>query len=317
MKKSTLKKLSALTSTCILVAMLAGCGQNATEGSSSDATSQSSSGTQESAPYALKIFGTDFWGNTGRYDDMDAVMENNEVMKRWAAMLAEQNITLEWEVVLEEQYTTAAQTRLASGNNLPDFMYLEPLGYSTITSLGMSGTLLPVNKIIEEYSPDGNAANFFENEKPWAMAATLSPNGESYFLSNTYEVFSKLPGEEPVPCDEPLALLIRRDWVEELGKELPTTLDEFTELLYAFRSEDMNGNGKADEVINLIDMGMGIFTSGIAQSFGLVGGLTGPDPAQDDKITSPWLQPGIRPYIEYIKQLVEDEIVLPETLSYS
>ena len=70
MKKSTLKKLSALTRTGILVAMLGGCGQNATEGSSSDATSQSSSGTQESAPYALKIFGTDFWGNTGRYDDI-------------------------------------------------------------------------------------------------------------------------------------------------------------------------------------------------------------------------------------------------------
>ncbi|MBT1178482.1 extracellular solute-binding protein [Bifidobacterium vespertilionis] len=44
------------------------------------------------------------------------------------------------------------------------------------------------------------------------------------------------------------AIVINKEWLDKLGLEVPTTWDEITEVLKAFKTQDPNGNGKADEV---------------------------------------------------------------------
>ncbi|MEG0902184.1 MAG: extracellular solute-binding protein, partial [Clostridia bacterium] len=39
---------------------------------------------------------------------------------------------------------------------------------------------------------------------------------------------------------------IRQDWLDNLGMAVPTTLDEFTEVMRAFTLKDPDGNGKND-----------------------------------------------------------------------
>ena len=47
----------------------------------------------------------------------------------------------------------------------------------------------------------------------------------------------------------PGPFVINKTWLDQLGLEVPTTVDEFTECLKAFRDAgDLNGNGIADEV---------------------------------------------------------------------
>ena len=41
---------------------------------------------------------------------------------------------------------------------------------------------------------------------------------------------------------------INTKWLDEMGMEIPTTLDEFKEVLLAFRDQDPNGNGEQDEI---------------------------------------------------------------------
>ncbi|MBQ7565925.1 MAG: extracellular solute-binding protein [Oscillospiraceae bacterium] len=41
---------------------------------------------------------------------------------------------------------------------------------------------------------------------------------------------------------------INKAWLEKLGMEAPRTIDELYDLLVAFRDNDMNGNGKKDEI---------------------------------------------------------------------
>lgn len=44
-------------------------------------------------------------------------------------------------------------------------------------------------------------------------------------------------------------LLINKTWLDEVGKEVPTTVDEWVDCLKAFRDGgDLNGNGAADEI---------------------------------------------------------------------
>ena len=41
---------------------------------------------------------------------------------------------------------------------------------------------------------------------------------------------------------------IRQDWLDKLGLSMPTTVDEWYNVLKAFKEQDPNGNGKADEI---------------------------------------------------------------------
>jgi len=41
---------------------------------------------------------------------------------------------------------------------------------------------------------------------------------------------------------------IRTDWLEALDLEVPQTVDEYEAVLRAFKTQDPNGNGEADEV---------------------------------------------------------------------
>lgn len=43
-----------------------------------------------------------------------------------------------------------------------------------------------------------------------------------------------------------MGIVLRSDWLKNLGLELPTTIDEFTEILHAFTYDDPDGNGKDD-----------------------------------------------------------------------
>lgn len=42
--------------------------------------------------------------------------------------------------------------------------------------------------------------------------------------------------------------MIRKDWLDNLGLDMPTTQEEFVEVLRAFKNDDPNGNGVADEI---------------------------------------------------------------------
>jgi putative aldouronate transport system substrate-binding protein len=41
---------------------------------------------------------------------------------------------------------------------------------------------------------------------------------------------------------------VYQPWLDALGLEEPETIDEFHEMLLAFKNDDPNGNGVADEI---------------------------------------------------------------------
>ena len=40
--------------------------------------------------------------------------------------------------------------------------------------------------------------------------------------------------------------MVRQDWLDAVGKEVPTIIDEFYDVLVAFTKNDPDGNGKDD-----------------------------------------------------------------------
>lgn len=103
----------------------------------------------------------------------------------------------------------------------------------SVNSYATMGAFLPLNELIEEYAP--NLKAFLEKNSEVRKSMTAA-DGNIYFLSY-------LP-------DGGVARVyfIRTDWLDKLGMEVPSTFDELENVLYAFRDQDVNGNGQKDEL---------------------------------------------------------------------
>lgn len=103
---------------------------------------------------------------------------------------------------------------------------------------GMQGALIPLEDLIEEHAP--NIQKFFE-ECPEAKVAATATDGHIYYIPGTLAQ----PGLGNLPS---MGFFIRQDWLDALGLETPTTVDEYYNVLKAFREQDPNGNGQQDEI---------------------------------------------------------------------
>lgn len=83
-----------------------------------------------------------------------------------------------------------------------------------------------------------NVEKFFE-EKPEAKKYVETLNGKMYNLPNYRGKLLDSPAN---------IMLINKVWLDKLGLEIPKTWDELLNVLEAFKTQDPNGNGKADEI---------------------------------------------------------------------
>ena len=128
----------------------------------------------------------------------------------------------------------AWNTMLAS-KVLPDIIH----GTSgKLNDLGGMGGLIPLEDLIDQYAP--NVKKFFE-DCPEAKLAATNSDGHIYFIPGSLSGVDK----EAVPSK---GWYIRTDWLDKLGLKAPTTVDEMYKVLTAFKTQDPNGNGKADEI---------------------------------------------------------------------
>lgn len=153
----------------------------------------------------------------------------------------------EFDVDLQFETTTwdasgaseSRQITLASGD-FPDAFLLIPwvdqFTQSELMKLGEQGVVRPLNDLLEENAPNLQAA--WEQTPEWEQLST-APDGTVWGLPQWNDCFH---------CTYPSKLWMNSAWLEEVGMDQPTTPEELREVLTAFRDEDPNGNGQADEI---------------------------------------------------------------------
>ncbi|HAP21871.1 MAG TPA: hypothetical protein DCR27_11415 [Lachnospiraceae bacterium] len=127
----------------------------------------------------------------------------------------------------------ALKNAMLSSGNVPDVF----LG-DTITDADIAAypeLFLPMNELLAEDAP--NVQRMFR-EKPDTLKLALFTDGNIYGL----------PSVKFHRPDSMSMLMINREWLDRLGLSKPETLEEFKNVLIAFRDGDPNGNGKADEI---------------------------------------------------------------------
>ncbi|MCI0577763.1 MAG: extracellular solute-binding protein [Chloroflexi bacterium] len=119
-----------------------------------------------------------------------------------------------------------------------------------------------------------------------------------------------LPELPPLPRRE--GLVIRQDWLEALGLEPPTTLEEIYEVAVAFTEQDPDGNGQNDTYgIGGFINGQGIGTrfDWIFGAYGIPGVWNFSDPANFGLNVR---QPQYLDALAYMKSLVDARVIDPD-----
>jgi putative aldouronate transport system substrate-binding protein len=172
----------------------------------------------------------------------------------WKIMEEETNVHIEWVTAVSD--ADSMFTLMMSSGDYPDAFIGGWGGTNTnILRYGVDEkAYIPLTKLIPEHMPIFmKRAVAYE---PDILRIQTAPDGEIYSLPG-------LGGDDALNAI-PSAAFINKTWLDKLGLRMPTTLDEFENVLLAFKTRDPNGNGIADEIpmsFNLFDWGAYDITS--------------------------------------------------------
>lgn len=208
------------------------------------------------------------------------------------------NVTIEWTQVRSGWNEKKAVT-LAS-NDYPDIF----MGALTSADVGSNlSAFTDMTDLIAQYAP--NVTRMYE-ECPDAR------------LAGTYEggVFSlpRIVGYRPQSY---CMVCINKTWLDNLGLEIPTTMDELEQVLIAFRDNDCNGNGDPNDEIPL-DWPSVAATHDIYQlsgAFGLVSQDAYRTLVIDDKISYLYEYDAFYKMTQYVHRWYQEGLVTPEVFT--
>ncbi|MBP1990334.1 extracellular solute-binding protein [Paenibacillus eucommiae] len=211
------------------------------------------------------------------------------------------NLNFEFNIGPEDptEYQQKVNLMLASNTDLPD-VFLHGLGVDQISTYGQQGTFLALNDYIDKY---GVNIKKLMIKYPDLLKGVTAPDGNIYAI----------PGlNECQHCMNSQKFWINQKWLDKLGKKLPETPDELYEVLKAFKENDMNENGKQDELplISMSDGWMNDLTGFLMNPFVISTGK-GYDWLYLDQgeVKASYAQEGWRDGLGYLKKLYMDGLL--------
>ncbi len=252
-KKSFRKRMGALVMAMILVCNAAACGGQGGSNPTTPApttTSSSNSQTQTTpAPETNKADepswpkGTKIeWflrGGTAEYN-------NHRFHELKAIEIIEEKLGVDIEFIvanganedIDNQYLL-----MISSGNLPDVIqYLHNEAYKGgIPQLYAEDVCMELNDLIENNMP--NLKRIFE-ENP-IVAKDMKTNDGKYLY---FQKINPMVSEYDIVDAAYQGVVMRKDWLDNVGLDTPTTIDEWYKVLTAFKTMDPNGNGLNDEI---------------------------------------------------------------------
>ena len=174
------------------------------------------------------------------------------MVKRWEA---DTGVRFDWQAIPGDGAQEKINLMLTSGDTLPDAFFNFGDGKSTtivVNALGQD-VFLPTEGLVKAYMP---TLQKVLDDNPNYKQEVTAPDGHMYGFPYIEQMFGLVLTPGP--------LLINENWLKAVGKEMPTTVDELTDVLRAFKEAgDLNGNGEADEIPMAT-----IFGAGSGDTFG-------------------------------------------------
>lgn len=254
------KFLSLLLAVLMIVGMLAGCGGSGEEQKPEEkdpVAEVPAESVDPLAPMAEPVTLTTYFEIPGPIQPEFSV-EKLESMVYTQKQREATNVTLEYEWYAADSAEDSDQkknTAIATGD-IPDFMIVDS------TQLA----LLAKTDLIRKDMDVLFNTHASELLKKWTYAEGTAAIDSATFKGQVVAIplaASSMDGAD--------FLWIRQDWLEKVGKEIPTTMEELYEVMVAFRDEDPDGNGQ-DDTVGMV-MHKNFLSTGMGDAAGLFNGF--------------------------------------------
>ena len=231
--------------------------------------------------------------------------EDNELTK-WLEEQTGYNIEFQHFAANSGEAKSQLTTMMAGGEKLPDILML---------------SLWPEER--DQFGADGyfvDLVPFFEDEELMAdfswdenYEKNLDPDMRERIQLGCYDMEGHMyafPRIMSSPYDTPgTSMYINKVWLDKLGLEIPTNLEELKEVALAFKTQDPNGNGKQDEIPILTMAGaLNSATQWIMENFSL-GTRYFYNVTEDGEVFIPWLTDEYREGLKVINDFYEEGLI--------
>lgn len=208
------------------------------------------------------------------------------------------NVHIEWLEVPNSSWKEKTNIMFASGD-LPDAFA------SDIDNSLYYEQLMVLDDLISKYAP--NAQKLVK--RPGYESALKAPDGKIHQLPGGDEAFNNLIDQ---------TLWINQTWLKNLGLKVPTTTDEFYNVLKAFKTQDPNKNGQADE-IPLTFNGINTWATGMGELFGSFGVVENDKHmmVKDKKVIFPAQEKGYFEALQWMNKLFKEGLMDKEAFALS
>lgn len=191
-------------------------------------TYQEKSGTDEDVTIKWWLMG----GSDEYYQHYWSEMKGLQAIQQATGVNIEFQVASSYDVYLP-MMTAKTYPDVVTGKNLEQYR-------AGLAGMATDGVAVPLNDYMEEWMP--NFSKIVE-EYPQIGQDLRNNEGDYTFVSSLYDVNN----ENDRIASSKMGLAIRKDWLDEVGLDVPETIDDWFEVLTAFKKYDPNGNGIPDE----------------------------------------------------------------------
>ncbi len=217
----------------------------------------------------------------------------------FARMQEKTGISFQFRQYTDSDQWSARKKEILTGEDLPDVLFKAEMGADEVRDLYQNGCIIDLKPYLETYAPD--LWKLLQEHPEWEKAITMEDGA-----------IPCLPAVNTLQNND--AMWINTDWLNKLKLETPTTAEELTAVLRAFKTGDPNGNYQQDEIpLSFIGMWELRF---LAHAFGIVDNdyyVT----ERDGTVTSSLTSDQNRAFLSWLHQLWEEGLLDRNGFTYT
>lgn len=239
---------------------------------------------------------------------------NRTIFKR---LQEKTNVEIEWTAIQSDQWGDKISLNMANPKTLTDFIFSAGFGDSDLLKYADQGIIIPLEEYIDAYMP--NLSAVFEKYPEYRSMCT-DAEGHIWALPWIEQLGSEKTAIQTVGNMS----FINKKWLDFLGREMPTTVDEFEQVLIAFRDHaselqaEFNIDGSIIPmscIVNDGDQDPSIIINGFGEGYGDADKGRHIAVTDNLEVICSATQQGYKDGIAWLHSLYEEGLVDPEAFT--
>jgi len=239
---------------------------------------------------------------------------NRTIFKR---LEEETNVHVEWDAIQGDQWGDKISLAMANPKTLSDFIFTAGFSDMDLLKYADQGIIIPLEEYIDAYMPNLKAV--FDKFPEYRIMST-DVNGHIW----AFPWIEQLGSEKTAIQTIGNMPFINKKWLDFLGLEMPGTVDEFEQVLIAFRdhaSEIQAEFGIEGSIIPMScivndgDQDPAVLINGFGEGIGDMDKWRHIAVTDDRKVVYTAVQPGYKDGIAWLHKLYEENLIDPEAFT--